>query len=184
MPAASSQERRSSVSGSAPEWAGASCATGEIAYLLPERAALGRRYPDLGALELAVAGPGIAGRAAARLAASPGLVSTLRRNGVSPQAADIFAAAQQGDVVAGEILAETLETLTLAIANVAVILDPDRIVLGGAVGLALAPWYAAIGQRLAGRIPHVPTLSAAALGDAAPLVGAASIAWERVSPHA
>ena len=163
---------------------GAHDAAGEIAYLLPERAALGRRYPDLGALELAVAGPAIASWAATRLAASPGLASTLRRNGASPQAADIFAAAQQGDAIAGEILAETLKTLTLALANVAVILDPDRIVLGGAVGLALAPWYAAIGQRLAGRIPHVPALSAAVLGAAAPLVGAASISWERVSPHA
>jgi len=163
---------------------GAHDAAGEIAYLLPERAALGRRYPDLGALELAVAGPSIASRAAAQLAASPGEASTLRRSGSPPQATDIFAAAQQGDAVAGNSLAETLETLTLAIANVAVVLDPDRIVLGGAVGLALAPWYAAIGQRLAGRIPHVPALSAAVLGDAAPLVGAASIAWERVSPHA
>jgi len=163
---------------------GAHDAAGEVAYLLPERTALGRRYPDLGALELAVAGPAIASRAAAHLAASPLLASTLRRSGSPPQATDIFAAAQQGDAVAGNSLAETLETLTLAIANVAVVLDPDRIVLGGAVGLALAPWYAAIGQRLAGRIPHVPALSAAVLGDAAPLVGAASIAWERVSPHA
>ncbi|MGI8689515.1 MAG: ROK family protein [Thermomicrobiales bacterium] len=162
---------------------GAHDAAGEIAYLLPERAALGRRYPDLGALELAVAGPGIAGRAAAQLAASPGVVSTLRRSGSPPQTADIFAAAQQGDAVAGEILAETLETLTLAIANVAVVLDPDRIVFGGAVGLALAPWHAAIVQRLVGRIPNVPSIFSATLGDAAPLVGAASIAWERVSPH-
>lgn len=162
---------------------GAHDAAGEVAYLLPERSALGQQYPDLGALELVIAGPGIANRAAARLDAVSGTPSTLRSLGTSPQAADVFAAAQHGDTIAEEILAETLDTLALALANVAVVLDPDRIILGGSVGLALTPWYAAIVQRIAGKIPHIPALSAATLSDAAPLVGAALIAWEHLATH-
>ncbi len=160
---------------------GAHDAAGEVAYLLPDRAALRRRYPDLGALELALAGPGIADRAAARLATSPGMGSVLGNGGGRLRAADVFAAAQGGDAVADAVLTETLDYLALALANVATVLDPHRIVIGGAVGLALTPWYDAIVGRLAGRIPHVPHIFAATLGEAAPLAGAAASAWERIS---
>ena len=160
---------------------GAHDAAGEVAYLLPDRDALRRRYPALGALELALAGPGIVGRAAARLAAAPGMGSVLGDGGGQLRATDVLAAAQGGDAIASAVLEETLDYLALALANVATVLDPHRIVIGGAVGLALVPWYGAIIGRLEGRIPHVPPVFAATLGDAAPLAGAAASAWERIS---
>lgn len=160
---------------------GAHDAAGEVAYLLPDRDALKRRYPALGALELALAGPGIAGRAAARLAASPGMRSMMRDSDGRLRATDVFAAAQDGDVVAGAVLEETLDYLALALASVATVFDPHRIVIGGTVGLALGRWYSEVVGRLAGRVPHVPPIFAATLGDAAPLAGAAASAWERIS---
>ena len=156
---------------------GAQEAAGEMAYMLPDRHALAQTFPDLGALEILVAGPGIARRAEIALVASPDIPSRLRNAGNTSQALDVFAAARVGDEIAGAIMDETLDYLALMLANASVILDPHRIVVGGSVGLALAPWYEAIRERMNGRIPHVPPLIAAALGADAPLVGAAALAW-------
>ncbi len=160
---------------------GARDAAGEVAYMLPDRANLAREYPDLGALELEIAGPGIARRAAALLAASPDTGSVLRTDAHEPTAQAVLAAALEGDALAVAVVGETLDTLALALAAVSTALDPGRIVLGGSVGLALAPWYPALTARLTGRIPHVPPLVAAALGANAPLVGAAALAWGMVA---
>lgn len=156
---------------------GAQEAAGEMAYMLPDRHALAQTFPDLGALEILVAGPGIAHRAEMALVASSDRPSRLRNADNTPQALDVFAAARMGDEIAGAIMDETLDYLALMLANASVILDPHRIVVGGSVGLALAPWYEAIRERMNGRIPHVPPLIAAALGGDAPLVGAAALAW-------
>jgi len=156
---------------------GAQEAAGEMAYMLPDRHALAQTFPDLGALEILVAGPGIARRAEIALVASPNIPSRLRNADNTLQALDVFAAARMGDEIAGAIMDETLDYLALMLANASVILDPHRIVVGGSVGLALAPWYEAIRERMNGRIPHVPPLIAAALGGDAPLVGAAALAW-------
>lgn len=160
---------------------GARDAAGEVAYMLPDRANLAREYPDLGALELAIAGPGIARRAAALLAAAPGAGSVLAGSGQEPTAQAVLTAATAGDALAVAVVEETLDTLALALAAVSTALDPGRIVLGGSVGLALAPWYPVLTDRLTGRIPHVPPLVAAALGGDAPLVGAAALAWQSVA---
>jgi len=160
-------------------WHGAHEAAGEIGYALMDAANLTRTYPDFGALELVIAGRSIAARAATALAESA-LSSSLREIGAPPDAVAVFRAARAGDVVATAVMSEVLDMLARALAAVTMTLDPHRIVLGGSVGLALAPWYDAILARLTDRIPFVPTLVPAALGDDAPLHGALALARERL----
>lgn len=157
---------------------GARDAAGEIAYLLPDRTDLSEKYPDLGALELRIAGPGIARRATELFAMSNPPRANRRHQ--PPTAEDVFAAARAGDTLAGAVVDETLDYLALALSNVVTVLNPGSVLLGGSVGLALTPWYPALAARLTGRIPHVPPPIPAALGGDAPLVGAAALAWQHL----
>lgn len=156
---------------------GANEAAGEVGYLLLERGALASEYPRFGAFESIAAGPGIARRAAEQLAA--GAPSDLAARGARLATPDVLAAARAGDQVARAVLDDTLDYLALAIANVACVLNPRRVILGGAVGLALRPWYGDVTKRLARRIPHVPEIVASALGVDAGLSGAVTLARER-----
>lgn len=161
---------------------GADDAAGEVGYLLLDRADLRQPYPGFGAFEGKAAGPGIARRAAEALAAAPRGASALRDP--APSAREVVAAAAMGDDLAGAIIEETLDSLTLALGNLACVLNPQRIIIGGAVGLGLTPWHAALRERLIGRIPHVPEIVAAALGADAGLVGAIALAQERAGARA
>jgi predicted NBD/HSP70 family sugar kinase len=158
---------------------GAHGAAGEIGYLLLDRAALDREYPGFGAFESLAAGPGIARRAVTALA-SGDAGSSLRANGPEPSTAQVFAAALAGDALARGVIDETVDYLALALASVACVLDPQRIVLGGSVGLALAPWHGALRERLRGRVPHPPDIVPAALGVDAGLLGAIALAHDGV----
>lgn len=161
---------------------GANDAAGEVGYLLLARDDLRRTYPGFGAFEGKNAGPGIARRAAAALAAGPTGRSSL--SVPAPSARDVVAAAAAGDVIAGRVIAETVDSLALALGNISCVLNPQRIIIGGAVGLGLAPWHAALQERLVGRVPHVPEIVPAALGVDAGLYGALALALERTGARA
>jgi glucokinase len=47
----------------------------------------------------------------------------------------VYAAAEQGDEIAKQILSETCQTLGIAISNVIALLHPERVVIGGGVSL-------------------------------------------------
>lgn len=162
---------------------GANEAAGEVGYFLLDRAALAHTYPGFGAFESGMAGPGIARRAAMSLANEPLVASTLRGR-QPPTAREVFAAARAGDPLATRLLDETLDYLALALGNIACVLNPRRVILGGAVGLALAPWYPALTARLEERVPHPPEIVASALGVGAGLLGAVALAQERTGEHA
>lgn len=161
---------------------GANDAAGEVGYLLLARDDLRRTYPGFGAFEGKNAGPGIARRAAAALAAGPTERSSL--SVPAPSARDVVAAAAAGDIIAGRVIAETVDSLALALGNISCVLNPQRIIIGGAVGLGLAPWHAALQERLVGRVPHVPEIVPAALGVDAGLYGALALALERTGARA
>ena len=161
---------------------GANDAAGEVGYLLLARDDLRRTYPGFGAFEGKNAGPGIARRAAAALAAGPTGRSSL--SVPAPSARDVVAAAAAGDIIAGRVIAETVDSLALALGNISCVLNPQRIIIGGAVGLGLAPWHAALRERLIERVPHIPEIVPAALGVDAGLYGALALALERTGARA
>jgi glucokinase len=96
-------------------------------------------------------------------------------------AADVARAAQAGDAVAKRIWDETCEALACGITSIVNLFEPEIVVLGGGVVRTgeqlLAPVRELVSaQAIGDAVPVVP----AELGDAVGVVGAATIAYERL----
>jgi predicted NBD/HSP70 family sugar kinase len=88
-------------------------------------------------------------------------------------AADVFAAAAQGDPAAAAIVERLGDRLARVCAVVAALLDVERIIVGGAIAPALGPVIDRATEKLAEFIhPPVPTLLASTLGSASVSIGA------------
>jgi predicted NBD/HSP70 family sugar kinase len=87
----------------------------------------------------------------------------------------VFDLATRGDPVAGAVVARALDAMAEAVLDVAALLDPEVIVLGG--GLANdGRVFDAVGGRLQAELPYPPRLAASSLGGSAVLQGAVSLA--------
>lgn len=147
---------------------GAHNSAGEIGYVLTSPDALRHRYPEFGDLESRVTGEGLVEQAR-----DAGLADTT--------AAAVFQAATRGDADALRLAEQAVEHLTVAIANMAALVDPELIVLSGPVGHAIEPWIASMMRNLEGRIPHVPQIVVSTLGMQAALLGGAALSIEKSS---
>lgn len=140
---------------------------GEIGYLLPGREYLHQEYPGFGALELLAAGIGIASR---------GKEALDKKNGfeINDQltAEDVFDAHRRHEKWATKIIEETIDYLAIAIAAVITFFDPDVIALGGGVVRSADLLIEPIKQRLVGKVPRVPPITASSLGTRAAVLGA------------
>jgi glucokinase len=106
-----------------------------------------------GCIEILAAGPAIARRAQAKLAAEPGRASTLRElagNDPSIVTSEMVGKANAaGDALAKEVLLETVELLAFWLANVVDFLEPDVIIIGGGVAAMLNPFFGVLEDRIA-----------------------------------
>lgn len=141
-------------------------AAGEIGYLVPGIEYLERQYPGFGALESVASGTGIAERALGHLSRLPG-----GRSAPPPEAADVFASASAGQAWAQQTVKETIDYLSLAIANIVSCLDPELVILGGGVAGSADMLIPPIIERLQGIIPRVPRIEKSLLGDKAAILG-------------
>lgn len=146
---------------------------GEIGYLLMERSSLRRSYTALGDLEDRVGSVALTRSAVAR-----GLPVRGAKELVT--AHDIIQLAEDGDSIAAEMKDEILDMVSMAVAAVAVILDPDVIVVGSGISAGTSEIIPQIQQRLDGRIIRVPRLLPSALGDDGVLLGVAELAINEV----
>jgi glucokinase len=91
-------------------------------------------YRTCGAFESIAAGPGIAAEAA-RLAASTAGYEGVLRPGADGRVttADVFAALEALDPVAGQVVDRAVEAWGMALANVVSLLDPEVVIFGGGV---------------------------------------------------
>jgi glucokinase len=139
---------------------GSSEASGEIGHMIPGREFLGKSYVDFGVLE--------------SVASATGMVSKIPRNaaGSTPSTDAIFDAARQGQAWARLILEEVVDYLAIAIGNLSVLLDPELIVLGGALTPHAGDLTESISKRMQGTIPALPKLQASNLGLRATVMGA------------
>jgi len=142
-------------------------AAGEVGYLVPGLEFLGRRYDQFGALENLASGTGVANRARQLLA----------KENMPLPAADItsqfvFDAVRQGEEWAKQVLNETIDYLSLAIANISILFDPEVIILGGGVARSADLLLDPILQRLEGVIPFIPRLVASPFERRAAIMGA------------
>jgi len=140
---------------------------GEVGYMVSSPAALGKTYDGFGAMESIVSGTGITKRARKILNGqlSEEILSSLT-------ASDVFAAARKGEDWARQVVAETVDQLSITIANIASILDPELIVLGGGVSNSGDLLIPAIKERIQGVVQHLPRIEPSTLGTRATVMGA------------
>jgi glucokinase len=135
-----------------------------------------------GCIEVLAAGPAIGTRARAKLAANPVRASgilQLTGGGISAVKSEhVGKAFEAGDLVAREILLETVEVLIPWLGNIVDLLDPDVLVMGGGVAAMLRPFFNDIKDKLPGwcvnpRASEIPLLMAHYGADAGIAGGAA-----------
>jgi glucokinase len=135
----------------------------------------------LGCIEILAAGPAIGARARAKLSAasSHSTILDLAKGNISIVTSELVGQAYAaGDPLAGEILQETVELLTIWLGNTVDLLDPDVIVMGGGVAAMLKPFFGEIKNRLPRwcvnpRASEIPLLMAHYGADAGIAGGAA-----------
>jgi len=150
---------------------GHTAAAGEIGYMLLGTDSLRQTYAGFGDIETRVGAEGIA-----RRSAEVGLADDV----AGPlTAATVFELARQGHRTALALVDEISDELAIALANVAAVLDPGVVVLGGGIGGSADLLVPRLEERLQGRIPHVPRLMGPSQRYGV-LVGAAELAIDEV----
>jgi predicted NBD/HSP70 family sugar kinase len=140
---------------------------GEVGYFLPDIQALGKRYDQFGAMESIISGIGIAARARQLLSDS-----LPEEQLTALSASDVFEAARKDQAWGKQIVTETVDYLTMVIANISTFLDPELVVLSGGVSNNADLLIPPILKRLDGIIQHVPRLEVSTLGSKATAMGA------------
>lgn len=139
----------------------------------------------LGCIEAFAAGPAIARRARARIRESSEPKSKIfALSGCDIEAVTsemVGKAYVQGDALAKEILAETVEFLALWLGNIIDLLDPEAMILGGGVATMLNPFMESLKDALPRycvnpRCREVPLLRAHYGADSG-IAGGAALCW-------
>lgn len=152
---------------------GARAEAGEIGYLLMDRFALTRRYGESGDLEDRIGSVALTRRAIERDIPLP--------ESGSVTAEYIFELAKAGNSAAIEIGDEILDMVSIAIASLVVVLDPELVVVGSSFLGGATASITAINERLSGRIIRVPRLEPTTFGENAVLIGVAELAVAEVN---
>ena len=151
-------------------------AAGEVGYLVLSPVQLGEIDADgLGGFERAASGPAIAAHAEAVLRETQ-LPSILRAGPVT--AGGVFAAAQDGDALALQLVSEVLDHVAIAAIALGAIANPERVILDGSVGRALSPWLDELAGRVAPHLPAPPSIVVSGLGAYATVLGAVAAALQ------
>ncbi len=157
---------------------GANQAAGEIGFLLPGLDHLEQRYADFGALESMTSRTAIAARAARALQDDRGL------RWPNPVTVEfVFNQAREGKEWAKKITNDTVDYLSLAIADVSAVLNPEVVVLGGGVIRSAGELPELIRQRIEGLVPYPPKVVASSLHRRAAVMGAIMLVLQGTTEH-
>jgi glucokinase len=153
-------------------------AAGEIGYLVTGRSQL--HGGSAAGLEGLISGAALASRAQDLIKARPDQTS-LDPGAVTP--ALLFQAAAAGDVVAQMVIGELVDHVAVAVAAVAALVDPHRVILDGSIGRALGPYIPTIDTLVRRTAYRAPELTTSTLGPNATVIGAiaAALALHRES---
>jgi len=149
---------------------------GEVGYLLLDPAS--SRLPPggtVGGVEAVVSTGGLLARARELAGASD------RRWGSADRPVpieELFRAAGDRDPIAGAVMDDLLDHVSLILVAVGAIVDPALIILDGPVGRALEPYVADLTTRLELRLPRPPRLVVSSLRGDATLLGAVAAALQ------
>lgn len=152
-------------------------AAGEAGYLVTRPDQLRRTSAGL---EDLISGPALTRRAIELAKANPD------RTGMDPDAvtpAQVFQSAAAGDAIAAEVIGELIETVAIAVTAMSALVDPARVILGGSIGRALAPYLPRL-EALVGHVTYrAPEIVISPLGASATVLGgiATALAMHRES---
>jgi len=163
-------------------WGGADGMAGEIGHVTVRPGGMPCACGRRGCVEAEACGPAIAAKARSRLEAEPGrgpILLELAGGSLEAITCELVAqAASAGDAPAREALEDGARALGAGLTAAIHLVNPERIVLGGGVVKSGAAWWKTV--REAAREGALPQARAeivpAALGDEAPLWGAAVLA--------
>jgi glucokinase len=147
-------------------------AAGEVGYLVTRPSQLRGAAPAAGLEEL-ISGFALSQRAAELAKASPER-TTMDPVTITP--ALLFAAAAGGDEIALTVIGELVETVAITVTAVTALMDPARVILGGSIGLALAPYRGQIEALVAQVTYRAPEIVISPLGANATVIGAVASA--------
>jgi predicted NBD/HSP70 family sugar kinase len=140
-----------------------------------------------GCLQALASGPAIANHARERLrAGGDSLLLTLVDGHPERITAEtVFTAAEQGDRLAQDVVANTATVLGIAFANLINLFNPQQIILGGPVGqgsqVLLEPLRAEVQRRAMAYPLSVVQIEASTLGNDADAIGAAVLVLQQAS---
>jgi len=153
---------------------------GEVGWMVPEPALLRLNHAADGCLESYAGGQGIARQAQRMLRQHPlsrsAMLDAADGDIDSVRAEHVFAAAQAHDDLALAVLERVFEYLSVSVANIVCLLDPEMIVIGGGVARSGEMVVQAVRERIAGLSAHLPQLALSQLGPDAVLFGALALA--------
>ncbi len=138
---------------------GAHHSAGEIGNIIPDPVHLDRDWKPNGCLERTAAGMGLAEQWTAI-------------TGSSADAEQVFEAASRGNPDAERLVRRAEDYLAQAAVAIGSIIDPDRLILGGSIGLSQKRVTDRIQTVLRSALPCPPMVVTAALEHDAPLIGA------------
>jgi glucokinase len=136
-------------------------AAGEVGYFPFWRGGERRGVEDVGS------GPALRARAA-------GLLRDGVPTSLDPgfELADVFAAAARGDELGGQVVSELTGHVAATIAGITALVDPQRVILDGAVGRALRPWLDGLRSAVTAQVFRPPEIVVSGLGQDAAVTGA------------
>lgn len=165
---------------------GAHYCAGEIGYMALDESCLRSTYTDHGYLELVASGKGIAQRAR-QFGFSGSLYQSQGASycedlglGKDLDAEAVFDAAAKGDQVASEVIRQATVVLSLALANIIAVIDPELVVLGGGV-FRNKELVGLLGSNVRRLVPSRTIIAPSSLGQEAQAYGGIAAALELVS---
>jgi glucokinase-like ROK family protein len=155
--------------------AGANNAAGEVCNMVTDRSQLGKAFQGFGYLEGFASGTGVAKLYEEAYGA---------KHSVLPGDLDgrqVFQKARQKDPLAQEVVREFTSYLALAIVNIATVLDPEVIVLGGGVARNADLFMPYLYELCEPVLQAMPRLAVSELDTAAGIKGAAAMVRNKVN---
>ena len=157
-------------------------AAGEIGYAVLGEPFLGRKYETYGCLESVAGSLGIVHRAEIRLAEGEASELNHRASSDGGLTVDsVFEAARNGDALARAVVAETADYWSIALANLACIVDPARIIISGELAEHSDLFLEHIRGRLQGLVPAMPEVVVSDWGIDAAVLGAVALVMRETS---
>jgi len=146
-------------------YTGAHSAAGEVGYLIIDPKYSSRDNKDFGCFE--------------KLVGSQAILNKIKKKiGKELKTIDVFKLAGEDSSIATKIVKETLKFLAYGINNISCVLDPELVIIGGAISILPNNFLEEIKNYLQRITPFVPRVEVSKLGEDGVLIGAAVKVFE------